>query len=39
MIVGHYAAALVPYAKLENRPLWLLLVCENKWGQTPFEVE
>ncbi|HZP10860.1 MAG TPA: hypothetical protein VFB36_00420 [Nevskiaceae bacterium] len=29
MIVGHYAAALVPYAKLEGRPLWLLLVCAN----------
>ena len=25
MIVGHYAAALVPYSKLEGRPLWLLL--------------
>lgn len=29
MIVGHYAAALVPYGKLEGRPLWLLLVCAN----------
>lgn len=29
MIVGHYAAALVPYAKLEGRPLWLLLLCAN----------
>lgn len=29
MIVGHYAAALVPYSKLEGRPLWLLLVCAN----------
>ncbi len=29
MIVGHYAAALVPYSKLEKRPLWLLLVCAN----------
>jgi len=29
MIVGHYAAALVPYAKLEGRPLWLLMVCAN----------
>lgn len=29
MIVGHYAAALVPYARLEGRPLWLLLLCAN----------
>lgn len=29
MIVGHYAAALVPYSKLEKRPLWLLLICAN----------
>jgi hypothetical protein len=29
MIVGHYAAALVPYSRLESRPLWLLLVCAN----------
>lgn len=29
MIVGHYAAALVPYSRLEGRPLWLLLVCAN----------
>ncbi|HKY89635.1 MAG TPA: hypothetical protein VJM11_01295 [Nevskiaceae bacterium] len=29
MIVGHYAAALVPYTKLEGRPLWLLLLCAN----------
>lgn len=29
MIVGHYAAALVPYSKLEGRPLWLLLLCAN----------
>jgi membrane-bound metal-dependent hydrolase YbcI (DUF457 family) len=29
VIVGHYAAALVPYSKLEGRPLWLLLVCAN----------
>ena len=29
MIVGHYAAALVPYGRLEGRPLWLLLVCAN----------
>lgn len=29
MIVGHYAAALVPYSKLEKRPLWLLLVAAN----------
>lgn len=29
MIVGHYAAALVPYSKLKGRPLWLLLLCAN----------
>ena len=29
MIVGHYAAALVPYSRLEGRPFWLLLVCAN----------
>ena len=29
MIVGHYAAAVVPYSRLEGRPLWLLLVCAN----------
>lgn len=29
MIVGHYAAALVPYSRLKDRPLWLLLVCAN----------
>lgn len=29
MIVGHYAAALVPYTRLEGRPLWLLLLCAN----------
>lgn len=29
MIVGHYAAALVPYSRLEGRPLWLLLLCAN----------
>lgn len=29
MIVGHYAAALVPYSRLDGRPLWLLLVCAN----------
>jgi hypothetical protein len=29
VIVGHYAAALVPYSRLEGRPLWLLLVCAN----------
>jgi len=29
MNVGHYAAALVPYSRLEGRPLWLLLVCAN----------
>jgi membrane-bound metal-dependent hydrolase YbcI (DUF457 family) len=29
MIVGHYAAALVPYSRLEGRPLWLLLVAAN----------
>jgi hypothetical protein len=29
MIVGHYAAALVPYSRLQGRPLWLLLLCAN----------
>jgi hypothetical protein len=29
MIVGHYAAALVPYSRLEGRPFWLLLVCAD----------
>jgi membrane-bound metal-dependent hydrolase YbcI (DUF457 family) len=29
VIVGHYAAALVPYSRLRGRPLWLLLVCAN----------
>jgi membrane-bound metal-dependent hydrolase YbcI (DUF457 family) len=29
VIVGHYAAALVPYSRLERRPLWLLLLCAN----------
>jgi membrane-bound metal-dependent hydrolase YbcI (DUF457 family) len=29
MIVGHYAAALVPYSRLNGRPLWLLLLCAN----------
>lgn len=29
MIVGHYAAALVPYSRLDGRPLWLLLLCAN----------
>lgn len=29
MIVGHYAAALVPYSRLQTRPLWLLMVCAN----------
>jgi membrane-bound metal-dependent hydrolase YbcI (DUF457 family) len=29
VIVGHYAAALVPYSRLKDRPLWLLLVCAN----------
>jgi membrane-bound metal-dependent hydrolase YbcI (DUF457 family) len=29
MIVGHYAAALVPYSRLEGRPLWLLLLAAN----------
>src|SRR5882672_4505704 len=28
VIVGHYAAALVPYSKLDRRaPLWLLMLC------------
>ncbi|MFL6090437.1 MAG: hypothetical protein ACJ71Z_09880 [Aeromicrobium sp.] len=27
MIVGHYAAALVPYSRLQGRPLWLLMLC------------
>lgn len=29
MIVGRYAAAFIPYSRLENRPLWLLLICAN----------
>ncbi|MFA5939490.1 MAG: hypothetical protein WC809_09080 [Sinimarinibacterium sp.] len=29
MIVGHYAAALVPYGRPDGRPLWLLLLCAN----------
>jgi hypothetical protein len=29
VIVGHYAAALVPHSRLEGRPLWLLLVCAD----------
>lgn len=29
MIVGHYAAALIPYSKLKQYPFWLLLLCAN----------
>ena len=29
MIVGHYAAALVPYTRNRSFPLWLLLLCAN----------
>lgn len=29
MIVGHYAAALIPYSRLKAHPFWLLLLCAN----------
>jgi hypothetical protein len=29
MIVGHYAAALIPYSRLKEHPFWLLLLCAN----------
>jgi hypothetical protein len=29
MIVGHYAAALLPYSRLKEHPFWLLLLCAN----------
>jgi len=29
MIVGHYAAALIPYSRLKKHPFWLLLLCAN----------
>lgn len=29
MIVGHYAAALIPYSRLKPHPFWLLLLCAN----------
>jgi hypothetical protein len=29
MIVGHYATALIPHARLKDTPLWLLLLCAN----------
>lgn len=29
MIVGHYAAALIPYSRLKGHPFWLLLLCAN----------
>lgn len=29
MIVGHYAAALIPYSRLKQHPFWLLLLCAN----------
>lgn len=29
MIVGHYASALIPYARNRDYPFWLLLVCAN----------
>lgn len=29
MIVGHYAAALLPYSRLKHEPFWLLLLCAN----------
>jgi hypothetical protein len=29
MIIGHYAAALIPYSRLKPRPFWLLLLCAN----------
>jgi membrane-bound metal-dependent hydrolase YbcI (DUF457 family) len=29
VIVGHYAAALIPYSRLRDRPFWLLLLSAN----------
>ena len=29
MIIGHYAAALIPYSRLKEHPFWLLLLCAN----------
>lgn len=29
MIVGHYAAALIPASRLKQYPFWLLLLCAN----------
>jgi len=29
VIVGHYAAALIPYSRLKKYPFWLLLLCAN----------
>jgi hypothetical protein len=29
VIVGHYAAALIPYSRLKQYPFWLLLLCAN----------
>lgn len=29
MIVGHYAAALIPYSRLKQHPFWLLLLSAN----------
>ncbi|MES2297156.1 MAG: hypothetical protein V4582_08940 [Pseudomonadota bacterium] len=29
MIIGHYAAALIPYSRLKAYPFWLLLLCAN----------
>lgn len=29
MILGHYASALIPYAKLKRYPFWILLLCAN----------
>jgi membrane-bound metal-dependent hydrolase YbcI (DUF457 family) len=29
VIVGHYAAALIPYSRLKKYPFWLLMLCAN----------
>jgi hypothetical protein len=29
VIIGHYAAALIPYSRLKTTPFWLLLLCAN----------
>lgn len=29
MIIGHYAAALLPYSRFKHRPFWVLLLCSN----------